>query len=71
MSILLAFLILAVLSIAGIVIGVLVLRRQRDVRRFEPMFERLLSEMQVELKTRETMRMMRQAAHEWAERSTD
>lgn len=53
---------LIALPTIGIVVGLVIMRRQRDVRRFEPMFERLLSEMQVEHHTRDTMRRMRDVA---------
>lgn len=54
--------ILIVLAVVAVVLGLVVVHRQRDVRRFEPMFERLLAESRIDTKTRETMRQMREVA---------
>lgn len=54
--------ILIVLAVAAVVVGLVVVHRKRDVRRFEPMFERLLAESRIDTKTRETMRQMREVA---------
>jgi len=61
MTVLLVILVLAAL---GVTISVMILRHQRDVQRFEPMFERLLSELRSEANTRTAMQQMRAAARD-------